>query len=333
VGGGVLREHQAVRESVGIFDVSHLGKIEVRGSGALEFLNQALTNDLNRISDGQAQYTMICEDQSGGVIDDLIIYRRSVDDFLLVPNAANNGEVVKRLDAANNFGLEIKNMHEEYGVIALQGPKSTELLEEIGTSISLDYMQFTEISLDGVDVIICRTGYTGESGFEILPKWGDCSKVWQRLEQALIGFDGRVAGLGARDTLRTEMGYPLHGHELSTEVTPVQAGASWAVGWKKADFWGRSALVEERERGPAQILKGLRATDRGIPRAEMKVFLGDEEIGITTSGTFSPTLRVGIALAFVRPDIEIGEKLDIEIRGKRCASEVVKLPFVPSHVR
>lgn len=332
-GGGVLREHLAVRNAVGLFDVSHLGKIEVVGAGAHEFLNGILTNDLDRISDGQAQYTMICDDETGGVIDDLIIYRRSSEDFLLVPNASNNDQVAKSLLDASPTGIEIKNAHQNYGVIALQGPKSAQVLEALGIEVALGYMQFTSTKIAQSEAIICRTGYTGEFGFEILPSWDRTVETWAALDEASSKIDGRPAGLGARDTLRTEMGYPLHGHELSLEITPVQAGASWAVGWKKSKFWGKRILELERSEGPKRLLRGLRTLDRAIPRQKMKVLVAGREVGITTSGTFSPSLRSGIALALLQPDIELGTKVDVEIRGKLSPSEVVKLPFLPSHVR
>lgn len=330
---GVLVEHAAVREKVGIFDVSHLGKASVRGPGALEFLNSALTNDLNRIVDGQAQYTMICNG-AGGVIDDLIVYRNSSEDFFLVPNASNTSDVVVALQKLAPAGIEIKNLHESFGVIAVQGPKSAAVLSTFGIETDLDYMSFAQVAIAGSTVILCRTGYTGEFGFEILPSWSETEDVWDALVTAMREFDGAVCGLGARDTLRTEMGYPLHGHELSLEITPVQANASWAVGWKKPDFTGADVLRAERNDGVGRILRGLKCIGRGIPRGGMSVkSTSGARIGEVTSGTFSPTLKNGIALALVSTDVEIGDHLLIDIRGRDCEVEIVKLPFVPSHVR
>ncbi len=331
-GGGVINEHNAVRENVGLFDVSHLGKVEVKGAKAEALLNLALTNDLSKISDGQAQYTMLCDPDSGGVVDDLIVYRKSATDFLLVPNAANTDEVVERLLAAGD-GVEIKNAHQEYGVIAVQGPNSSKALESLGCNVDLEYMSFTKSNIEDTETIICRTGYTGESGFELLPKWSETRKVWDLLAKTIRELGGAVAGLGARDTLRTEMGYPLHGHELSLSITPVQANAGWAVGWKKIDFWSKSLLEREKSEGPVRILRGLLVTERGIPRQGMAVLNNQENIGEVTSGTFSPTLKTGIALALIKPDIEIGEEITIDIRGKLTKAKVVKPPFVPSHVK
>ena len=333
-GGGVIAEHTAVRERVGIFDVSHLGKAEIIGEGALEFLNSAITNDLNRITDGQAQYTMLCDDQTGGVIDDLIVYRKSPSNLFLIPNAANTASVVAALKSAAPKHLTVTDRHETYAVIAVQGPKSSEVLQALGIVTSLDYMSFSETNFKGSPLIVCRTGYTGEYGFELLPLWSDAEKIWDALVTEITARDGRVCGLGARDTLRTEMGYPLHGHELSLSITPIQASASWAVGMKKTSFWGKSICEKEKEVGPHRVLRALKSLDRGIPRAGMKVMnLENNEIGEVTSGTFSPTLRVGIALALVKPTIGIGEKVHIEIRGRVSEAEVVKVPLVRSRVK
>jgi aminomethyltransferase len=332
-GTGVLIEHTAVREKVGLFDVSHLGKASVKGEGALDFLNSTLTNDLNRISDGQAQYTMICN-EAGGVIDDLIAYRNNAADFFLVPNASNTTDVVAALRKLAPAGIEIKNLHESFGVIAIQGPKAQAVLNKLGVITDVEYMSFSHVTIAGATVILCRTGYTGEFGFEILPAWNETQHVWDALVMGIGEFSGAVCGLGARDTLRTEMGYPLHGHELSLDITPVQANASWAVGWKKSNFTGADVLRKERADGASRTLRGLKCTGRGIPRAGMSVkSVNGIRVGEVTSGTFSPTLKNGIALALVSPQSEIGDMLIIDIRGRDCEVEIVKLPFVPSHVR
>jgi aminomethyltransferase len=335
--GGVIAEHTAVRDVVGIFDVSHLGKIEVSGLGSLIFLNRIFTNDLTRIGHGSAQYNLLC-DGSGGVIDDLIIYRYNEDKFLLVPNAANCQVVFEVLESANEMGLTIKNAHHDFGVLAVQGPQSKALLADLGIVIDLDYMAFTEVTIPGHEslgsIVICRTGYTGEFGYELIPSWNSTLPLWELLVVAVEKHGGRVCGLGARDTLRTEMGYPLHGHELSLDISPLQANAGWAVAFTKPEFHGRSVLVAEKARGVSRILRGLLATDRGIPRGEMKVMdATGAVVGVVTSGTFSPTLKTGIGLALIKPDIAIGTELTIDIRGRTSAVRVVKPPFVPSHVR
>jgi aminomethyltransferase len=332
-GAGVLAEHAAVRERVGLFDVSHLGKASVKGAGALEFLNTQFTNDLNRIKDSQAQYTLCCNDD-GGVIDDLIVYRNSADDFFLIPNASNTAEVVRVLKANAPEGIVIENIHENFGVIALQGPRSSDVLASLGVDADIEYMSFKEIEIGGAKALLCRTGYTGEYGFEIVPTSDSTQAVWKALVLAMEPFRGVICGLGARDTLRTEMGYPLHGHELSLSITPVQASAQWAIGWKKESFTGSSALQKERERGAVRVLRGLASKDRGIPRAGMAVKNeAGEVIGEITSGTFSPTRKHGIALALVAPNLAIGDSVIIDIRGRDCLAKVVALPMVESHVR
>jgi len=332
-GAGVLAEHAAVRERVGLFDVSHLGKASVKGVGALDFLDTQVTNDLNRIVDSQAQYTMLCN-PDGGVVDDLIVYRNSAEDLFLIPNASNTTEVVKIIEAAAPSGIEVKNLHERHAVLALQGPKAAAVIESLGVTPTMDYMAFAHVVIAGCEVILCRTGYTGEHGYEIVPTWVDASKVWDALVAAMQPFEGLICGLGARDTLRTEMGYPLHGHELSLEITPVQAGANWAVGWKKESFRGSDVLRAEKERGPSRILRGLQSTDRGIPRAGMDVKNSSGEvIGTITSGTFSPSLKKGIALALLQPTYAIGDSVVVDVRGRESIATIVALPMVESHVR
>jgi len=331
-GAGVLAEHAAVRERVGLFDVSHLGKASVSGKGALDFLNSMLTNDLTKIADGAAQYSMLCNSE-GGVIDDLIVYRNSEADFFLVPNASNTSAVVADLQAKEPAGISVINLHNDYGVIALQGPLAAKVLAHFGLQIEIDYMAFTYVAIAGCEVIVCRTGYTGEYGFEVLPKWNQALTVWDALVAQVEAADGLVCGLGARDTLRTEMGYPLHGHELSLEISPIMASASWAVGWNKAQFQGSEVLKSQKQNGVPRRLVALKSLDRGIPRADMQVLHEGIEVGTVTSGTFSPSLKVGIALALVSSDFKVGQQLSIDVRGRTSIVEIVKLPFMPSHVR
>ena len=332
-GAGVLAEHAAVRERVGIFDVSHLGKASVRGVGALEFLNKCLTNDLTKIHDGSAQYTLLCTPE-GGVVDDLIAYRNSETDFFLVPNASNTSDVVSVLQQQAPAGITVTNLHNEYAVLAVQGPLAPKVLEALGINTDIDYMAFSHVNIAGADVILCRTGYTGELGYELLPQTKDAVAVWDALVKAIAPLEGLICGLGARDTLRTEMGYPLHGHELSLEISPVEASASWAVGWKKEEFLGSEVLVEQKSGAVQRKSVAIKSLDRGIPRAGMNVKNSHGEVvGVITSGTFSPTLKHGIALALVSKEISVGDQLVVDVRGRESQSEVVKLPFVTSHVR
>jgi aminomethyltransferase len=341
-GGGVLAEHAAVRDGVGLFDVSHLGTGTVRGPGAAEFVNRCLSNDLGRIGPGQAQYTMCClpdgDPQAGGVVDDLIVYVHGPDDVLLVPNAANAAEVLGRLADAAPSGVTVADRHEEVAVLAVQGPRSLQVLELLGVPGELAYMSFvTGTGAHGAaEVTVCRTGYTGEHGYELMVDGDRAAELWDALLDAGQDVGIRPCGLGARDTLRTEMGYPLHGHELSREITPVQARAGWAVGWKKPEFWGRNALTAEKEAGPSRLLWGLRSTGRGIPRPGMPVLdAAGTAIGEVTSGTFSPTLRTGIGLALLDTTSGVGEgeEVSVDVRGRPQAVDVVRPPFVESHVR
>ncbi|MQA05340.1 MAG: glycine cleavage system aminomethyltransferase GcvT [Streptosporangiales bacterium] len=332
-GGGVVKEHTAVREAVGIFDVSHLGKAVVRGSGAADYVNGTLANDLGKIAPGQAQYTLCCDDPTGGVIDDLIAYLRGADEVLLVPNAANTAEVVRRLQAEAPAGVTVTDQHESYGVLAVQGPRSADVLRAVGLPHEHDYMSFVDAEWQGSQVVVCRTGYTGEQGYELLPAYADAARLWDALLGAGAEHGVQAAGLGARDTLRTEMGYPLHGHELSQEITPVQARAGWAVGWQKPAFWGRDVLSKERADGARRSVRGLEAVDRAIPRPEMTVSRDGAPVGTVTSGTFSPTKKVGIALALLDREVSVGDEVTVDVRGRAARCQVVKPPFVTPATR
>ncbi|MBJ7341308.1 glycine cleavage system aminomethyltransferase GcvT [Mycolicibacterium sp.] len=344
--GGTVGEHNATRNAVGLFDVSHLGKALVVGPGAAEYVNATLTNDLRRIGPGKAQYTLCCND-SGGVIDDLIAYYVSDDEVFLVPNAANTAAVVAALAATAPEGLTITDEHRSYAVLAVQGPKSAEVLDALGLPTGMDYMGYADAEFGGVSagtsaatgesfkVRVCRTGYTGEHGYELLPEWDRAAVVFDALVEAVTAAGGEPAGLGARDTLRTEMGYPLHGHELSLDISPLQARCGWAIGWKKDDFWGREALLEEKAAGPRRVLRGLKALGRGVLRADMTVLDGDRPVGVTTSGTFSPTLKLGIALALIdtAAGITDGQRVAVDVRGRSLECEVVAPPFVDAKTR
>ncbi|GGK66645.1 glycine cleavage system aminomethyltransferase GcvT [Nocardia camponoti] len=332
--GGTVGEHNAVRTTVGLFDVSHLGKATVKGPGAAEFVNSALTNDLVRIRPGKAQYTLCC-DENGGVIDDLIAYFVSDDEVFLVPNAANTAAVVAELAKKAPEGITVEDEHRDYAVFAVQGPRSAEVLAALDLPTDMEYMAYEDAEWQGFPVRVCRTGYTGEHGYELLPTWADASLVFRALVDAVTAADGLPAGLGARDTLRTEMGYPLHGHELSLDITPNQARTGWAVGWKKPEFWGRDALVQEKADGPRRTLLGLKALDRGVLRQGQSVLRDGVPVGETTSGTFSPSLKVGIALALIDTDAGLnpGDEVEVDVRGRRLRCEVVRPPFVETNTK
>lgn len=328
----ILEEHRAVRERVGLFDVSHLGKVSVKGKGALSFLNSVLANDLNKVGLGKAQYTMVCDD-SGGVVDDLIAYVHSEEDVFLIPNAANTASVVEVLIKRAPAEVVVENQHEEHAVLALQGPRSSDVLRRLGIEPIGEYMSFARLS-EPMRLTLCRTGYTGELGYELVCASADAPQLWDALLKAGEEFGIRAAGLGARDTLRTEMGYALHGHEISLEIDPVSAGLSWAIGWAKETFTGAERLRAIKESGPTRRSRGLLALGRGIPRPGMRVLGPDgAEIGTVTSGTFSPTLKQGIALALVDSAFKPGDEVSIQVRNRQEPFQIVKMPFIQPGVK
>jgi len=326
--GGVLSEHAAVRDAVGLFDVSHLGKALVRGPGALDFINGCLANDLRKIGPGQAQYQLCC-DENGGTVDDLIAYVRSDDEVFIMPNAANTAGVLKHLTDAAPSDITVTGQHLDYAVLALQGPRSADVLRNINVEAGHPYMSFVTADIAGQQVTVCRTGYTGERGYELVVPTDGAVAVWDAIIEAGKDVGLKAAGLGARDTLRTEMGYPLHGHELSDKISPVMARANWAVGWDKPEFWGKAALTKQREEKTVPLLRGILATGRGIPRPGMTVLDGNgNAVGEVTSGTFSPTLRQGIGIALLDRSVKIDDEVSVDVRGRSQTFKVVKPPFV-----
>jgi len=331
---GTLKEHQAVRESVGIFDVSHLGKASVTGSGAATHVNATLSNDLGKIAPGKAQYTLCCDDATGGVVDDLIAYLHGDDHVFLIPNAANTAEVVRRLAEAAPAGVAVTDQHDAFAIIAVQGSKSDEVLEAAGLPTGHEYMSWVSADFEGVAVTVCRTGYTGERGYELVVPSAAAGAVWDVLMAAGALYSMLPCGLGSRDTLRTEMGYPLHGQDITPEVTPVEARLGWAVGWSKPAFWGKDVLTRQKAEGPGRTLRGLVATGRAIPRPHMSVSLvRDVLLGEVTSGTFSPTLKKGIGMALIASQVEEGAEVGVDVRGRREIFTVTRPPFVQPEVR
>jgi aminomethyltransferase len=332
-GAGVLAEHAAVRNAVGIFDVSHLGKATVAGPGAADFVNRCLTNDLGKIDPGQAQYTLLCN-PDGGVVDDMIAYLKSLDEVFLIPNAANCAQVVALLAGAAPAGITVTNQHRDFAVLAVQGTLSDEVLSATGLPAGHDYMSFVGVDDKGTPITVCRTGYTGERGYELVVPVSAAGAIWDAVLVAGEPHGLQPAGLGARDTLRTEMGYALHGQDISPTISPVQARLGWAVGWKKETFFGADALRAEKQVGPERLLRGLRATGRGIPRPGMVVRTPDgREIGTVTSGTFSPTLKIGIALALIAAGLGDDDVVTVDIRGRQEPFVITKPPFVTPGVR
>jgi aminomethyltransferase len=328
---GTLAEHRAVREAVGVFDLSHLGK--VAGDGARDALQHALSNDLDRLAGpGAAQYTL-CLTDDGTIVDDLIVYREA-GGFLLVPNAANWPKVADAVRDAAAPATEV-TPRPDVAVIAVQGPRAPEVVAGLfPEAAELAYMHMAAAVYGGQPARVCRTGYTGERGFELLVPGDVAGKLWEELFDRGAPFGIAPVGLGARDTLRLEMGYALHGNDISTDTDPFQARLGWAVALGKGDFRGRDALLARKQAGPGRLLVGLAATDRLIPRHGMAVLQGDRRVGEVTSGTFSPTLRHGIALAYVLPDVAAKDtELEVDVRGRRGGARVTRPPFVDASPR
>lgn len=328
---GTLAEHRAVRERVGLFDVSHLGLVHVQGPGALALLQRTLSNDLTRIGDGAAQYELLLNER-GGIEEDLLVYRLAAERFVAVPNAANAERVAALLaEAARTVPAEVVvEPTQERCILAVQGPRS---LEVVGTLFAeaarLPYLGCVEVRYGDTELICARTGYTGERGFELLGPASVAHRLWEDLLEAGSAFGITPCGLGARDVLRLEMGYPLCGQDLLPDRTPIEAGLAWAVALDKPELPGREILRRQRAEGPPSRLLGVRTGDRRhIPRHGQRVLAGGQEVGELTSGTFSPTLGVGIAMGYLRPDLGPGVEVEIDIRGRAVPAVVVRPPFV-----
>jgi aminomethyltransferase len=325
---GVRQEHVAVRTKAGLFDVSHMGEIETRGPRATEFLRHLLTNDIEKVQGGGAQYSLLCQ-EDGGVLDDLFTYRFAAggeERYLTVVNASNADTdyawFAKQAEAWD--GVEVIDRSPEYAMLALQGPGATALIAPLFEGMELPArFRFAEGAVAGANALVCRTGYTGEDGVELLLAPDDATAVWD----GLIEAGATPAGLGARDTLRLEVCYPLYGNDLSTDRTPVEAGLKWACALDK-DFVGAERMREQAEAGTAEKLVPFIFTGPGIPRAECPILAGGERAGITTSGTLSPCLEVGIGMGYVRADLsERGTEIEVDVRGKRRAARVASKPL------
>jgi aminomethyltransferase len=327
---GALSEHRAVRERAGIFDLTHLGKVDVTGPGALELLQGLVTGDLSRIDVGEALYGMVLNDR-GGVVDDLIVYRMEDERYFVVPNAANSARVLQLMERAEASDPVHLVFHQDWCFLAVQGPRSTEVVSKLfPVALELTFLRCAETEFRRRPAILTRSGYTGEVGFELFTYQDIALDLWRELMEAGKEFEIEPCGLAARDVLRLEMGYPLHGQEISEDRTPFEAGLGWAVDMQKGEFIGRAALARQLEEGLPARLRGLLMRDRLIPRPHYGVFDGDERIGETTSGTFSPMLRTGIALAFLSPaeEHDVGTTAEVDVRGRRGQAEVVRTPFV-----
>jgi aminomethyltransferase len=328
---GALAEHRIVRTHVGLFDLTHLGKVEVVGPGALGMLQRLVTNDLSKAGVGEALYNLVLN-EGGGVIEDLIVYRLGEEHFFVVPNASNAPRVLRMLEEERADGPLHLMYHQDWCFLAVQGPESMRVMAGLfPEATELAFMRCYEAEYRRRPVIVTRSGYTGEVGFELFTYQDIARELWGELLESVRSFDGGPAGLAARDVLRLEMGYPLYGQDLFEASTAFEAGLGWAVAMDKGEFRGRPALVRQQEEGLPSLLRGLRMHERRhIPRAHYPVFVADQLVGEVTSGTFSPMLGTGIALAYVWPGdvVELGQEVEVDIRGRRGAATVVKPPFV-----
>ncbi len=334
---GVIEETKAVRRSAGLFDVSHMGQVTVRGSNALHEVNKLVTNNVEKLALGQAQYNMLCNER-GGVIDDLVVYRRSETQVFICVNASNRHEDVQWMRSRLGRNVEMHDLSDETALLALQGPKAEAILCRISPPEqvrSLKYYWAAETTVLDRPCYLSRTGYTGEDGFELYLPAGDAAAVWERLLELGLGDGLAPIGLGARDTLRLEMGYPLHGHELSPKLTPLASGQTWVVKLDKpVPYIGQQALQAEAAAGPEKQLRALVVDDRRIPRAGYRLCLEDKTaVGEITSGTLSPHLNQPIALGFIEKKWADSGNLFVEVRESLIPARVVKLPFVPSHTK
>ncbi|TQR19561.1 glycine cleavage system aminomethyltransferase GcvT [Psychrobacillus vulpis] len=327
----IKEEHEAVRTKAGLFDVSHMGEIFVTGSASEAFLQKTMTNDVSKLVNGQAQYTAMCY-EDGGIVDDLLVYKVEDNHYLLVVNAGNIDKDFAWLQENATGDVELVNKSDEFGLLALQGPVAQSILQKL-TSKNLDEIGFfrfaDNVEVAGKSVLVSRTGYTGEDGFEIYASSNDVKELWSSILDAGKEDGLLPCGLGARDTLRFEACLPLYGQELSKDITPLEAGVGFVVKLKKEqEFNGKSVLVDQKENGVPRKSVGIEMIDKGIPRTGYPVYVGEEQIGFVTTGTQSPTLKKNIGLVLIDSAFaEAGKELEVEIRNKRLKAKIVATPF------
>lgn len=323
---GILEEHEAVRTRAGLFDVSHMGEITVRGPKAIELLQKITCNDLTKLEDGRAQYNGLLY-PTAGFVDDIVVYRHAADDYFIVANASNTDKDFEWIvDMAKDLDVEVKNVSADYAQLALQGPEAQRILQPLTQTDlpSIKYYRFARGTVDGIPALVSRTGYTGEDGFELYV----APEQAPRLMRKLLDSGAAPCGLGARDTLRLEARMALYGNDIDQSTTPIEADLAWIVKLEKGDFIGRDVLEREKREGPARKLVGFEMIDRGIARHGYPVVDGKEEVGVVTSGTHSPTLKKAIGLAYLPLDKSAqGSEFTVLIRGKEARARVVPTPF------
>jgi aminomethyltransferase len=328
----IKEEHEAVRTKAGLFDVSHMGEVEVKGSDSLNYLQKMMTNDISKIKNGGAQYTAMCY-ETGGTVDDLLVYKIEDNHYLLVVNASNIEKDYNWLESHVAGDVKLKNLSEKTSQLAIQGPLAEQVLQKLAVDTDLSGIGFfkfqQEVKLAGKTALVSRTGYTGEDGFEVYCANEDAVDLWKAILNAGKEEGVLACGLGARDTLRFEANLALYGQELSPEISPLEAGIGFAVKLnKEVGFIGKEVLVQQKETGLARKMVGIEMIDRGIPRHGYPVFNGEEQIGEVTTGTQSPTLKRNIGLALIKSEFTgLESEVEVEIRGKRLKAKVVPTPF------
>jgi aminomethyltransferase len=326
---GIIQEHLAVRHAAGLFDVSHMGKIEVSGPRALPLLQQITSNDASRLKDFQAQYSALMHPK-GGAVDDCVVHRLAAEHYFLCVNAANTDKDVDWIIRHNSVGAEVRNVSSEYSQLALQGPRALGIMSKVTATIiaGLRYYWFCRTRCGGVEGLLARTGYTGEDGFEFYFPAGESEKVWNTLIEAGQPEGLVPAGLGARNTLRLEAGYPLYGHELDEQTTLLEANLGWIAKLDKGEFLGRDVLLQQRAQGSRKKLVGFEMASQGIARDGYRVCVEDKIVGGVTSGSYAPFLKKNIGMAYLPPSwAEVGREIQVEIRGKLAGARIVPLPF------
>ena len=327
----IINEHKAVRSSAGVFDVSHMGEVFVTGDKALDFVQHITTNDASKLTPGRVQYSAMCY-HDGGIVDDLLVYRIAENEFMLVINASNIEKDFNWMQENNKFGVELKNESDDYSLLAVQGPNSQKIVQRIcKDELNLEYYHFFESTISGIKMIVSRTGYTGELGYEMYFKGDEntAEKIWEDLFEAGKEFELIPVGLGARDTLRLEVGFCLYGNDIDKTTNPLEAGLGWITKLKKEEFLGREKLLEFKEKGLSRKLVSLTTDVKAFPRHGYDVTFDGKKIGTVTSGTVSPILEKPIALAYVAKEYtNEGSNVNIDIRGREIPAKVVKLPFI-----
>jgi aminomethyltransferase len=326
----IISEHKCVRNSAGLFDISHMGEIVIEGKGATELVQKIITNDISNLPDHKAAYSPIC-DEEGGILDDIVVFKYDLDKYMLVVNCGNTKKDDKWINKFKTDNVKINNVSDQISLLAVQGPKSEEIIRLVSGDecAGLSRFQFMEITVGEMQLTVSRTGYTGEDGFEIFVDNSHCVDLWNMLLEKGKDMDLKPAGLGARDTLRLEAGYLLYGNDIDEFITPLEAGIGWTVKFNKTDFIGKASLLRLKKYGLKRMFVAFRMHDKGIPRTDNEITHNNNVVGKVTSGTFSPSLEIGIGFGYVlKRFAEHKSLVNIKIRGTDYPAQIVDTPFV-----